>query len=102
MDLPNWSVDEALARARLALGFIEAGKRSMGQEYGYLNPVLHLAEAFAVLDERLSIGLPPPREWTTRANVDRSDLRLILRRVSLQNISNQEIAALDRLRKAAR
>jgi len=100
LNLPDWTVDEALAQARLALRFIRDGKRSMGKDYGYRNPILVLADAFAILDRDLGLAMPLPRDWAIKASVEPSDLRSILPRVRLDGMTTDEQAALDRLRAA--
>lgn len=56
------TVNEALMRARLALPYVKEGKRSMGKDFGYLNPIIELAECFEVLDAEGKKG-NLPREW---------------------------------------
>lgn len=56
--------DQALDRAQYALTFIRAGKRSMGKENGYKNPVNELAECFELLDREAKRG-NLPQQWRT-------------------------------------
>lgn len=54
--------DQALARARYALTFVRDGKSSMGEDNGYRNPVMELADCFSVLDGDARKGRLP-KEW---------------------------------------